>query len=208
MTTLPTVNTAHEFLSESKWSNLQHDALGYVLARLSVEQLPNKLWMIVPNEETIPALMESLQFWLPKHRNILYYPADDSDSLDGISPARSIPQRRLLTLKYWFSTESCLVLSSVFGSMHQNISSSDLKELTVQLTVEEEYDIQSLSKTFQNMGYLINRELDSPGMFKQLGDTIHIHQLVKRNLFACPSLMKNLSTSIDLSMILDTHNKV
>ena len=44
-----------------------------------------------------PNLMESLQFGL-KHRNILYYPADDSDSLDGISPARTIPQRRLLTL--------------------------------------------------------------------------------------------------------------
>ena len=81
---------------------LQHDALGY--ARLSVEHLPKKLWMIVPNDEAIPALMESLQFWLPKHRNILYYPADDSDSLDGISPARSVPQRRLLTLKSWFST--------------------------------------------------------------------------------------------------------
>ena len=174
MTTLPTVNTAHHFLSESKWSNLQHDALGYVLARLSLEHLPKKLWMVVPNEEAIPSLMESLQFWLPKHRNILYYPADDSDSLDGISPARSIPQRRLLTLKHWFSTESCLVLSSVFGLMHQNISASDLKELTVRLTVEEEYDILSLSETFQNMGYLINRELDSPGMFKLLGDTIHI----------------------------------
>ena len=58
--------------------------------------------------------------------------------------------------------------------MHQNLSSSDLKELTIRLTVEEEYNIRSLSETFQNMGYLINRELDSPGMFKLLGDTIHI----------------------------------
>ena len=142
--------------------------------------------MIVPNEETIPAPWKASSF-ASKHRNILYYPADDSDSLDGIRPARSIPQRRLLTLKYWFSTESCLVLSSVFGSMHQNISSAAPKELTVQLTVEEEYDIQSLSKTFQNMGYLINRELDSPGMFKPLVTPFIFGQL--RNGACSPVLL-------------------
>ena len=30
------------------------------------------------------------------------------------------------------------------------------------MNIEAEYDIQSLSETFQNMGYLVSRELDSP----------------------------------------------
>ena len=125
MTTLPTIETAHQFLSENTWSNLHYDAFGYLLRRLSSEHLPSKLWLVVPREEDIPTLMESLQFWIPKHRNILHYPADDSDSLDGISPARTIPQRRLLTLRQWYSDEPCLVLSSTFGLMHESLSKED-----------------------------------------------------------------------------------
>ena len=174
MTLLPTVHTAHHFLSETKWSNLQYDGFGYLLDKLSSEHLPDKLWLVIPCEQDIPTLMECLQFWMSKHRNILYYPADDSDSLDGISPARAIPQRRLLTLQHWYDPEPCLVLSSTFGLMHQNISKEDFANILVSLTVESTYDIQSLSETFQNMGYLVNRELDCPGMFKLLGDTIHI----------------------------------
>ena len=95
---LPTIETAHQFLTDNKWSNLQYDAFGYVLGALNSKQLPNKLWLVVPREEDILVLMESLQFWISKHRNILYYPANDIDSLDGISPARSVQQRRLLRL--------------------------------------------------------------------------------------------------------------
>lgn len=174
MAILPTTDTAHHFLSENKWSNLSKDSFGYLLQTLASEHLPSKLWLVVPHEEDIPILMESLTFWLSKHRNILYYPADDSDTLDGISPARAIPQRRLQTLKEWQSETLCVVISSVFGLMHKNICGTDFKSIIVDLEIEEEYHIQSLSETFQNMGYLVNRELDSPGMFKQIGDTIHI----------------------------------
>lgn len=174
MPMLPTIDTVHHFLSEDKWSNLHYDAFGYLLSRLNSEHLPHKLWLVLPREEDIPTLIESLKFWISKHRNILYYPADDSDSLDGISPARTIPQRRLLTLQQWYSHKSCLVLSSIFGLMHENISKDDFRNVSITLTTEVEYDITSLSETFQNMGYLISRELDCPGMFKVLGDTIHI----------------------------------
>ena len=174
MSLLPTIQTAHRFLSEMRWSNLQYDAFGYILDTLNSNHLPSKIWLVVPREEDIPTLMDSLHFWISKHRNILYYPADDSDSLDGISPARTIPQRRILTLQQWYSTEPCLVVSSTFGLIHENISKEDFIQISTSLTIELEYDIQSLSKTFQNMGYLISRELDSAGMFKVLGDTIHI----------------------------------
>ena len=174
MATLPTTDTVHHFLSERKWSNLSRDSFGYLLRALAFKQLPSKLWLVVPHEEDIPILMESLGFWLSKYRNILYYPADDSDTLDGISPARTIPQRRLQTLKVWQSETDSIVVSSVFGLMHENICSTDLQSIVVNLEIEEEYNIRSLSETFQNMGYLVNREIDAPGMFKQLGDTIHI----------------------------------
>ena len=102
---LPTIETAHQFLTENKWSNLHYDAFGYLLNALSSNHLPAKLWLVVPREEDILVLMDSLHFWVSKHRNILYYPADDIDSLDGISPARSVQQRRLLTLKKWYGDE-------------------------------------------------------------------------------------------------------
>ena len=174
MPMLPTLETAHQFLTETKWSNLQYDAFGYLLDALSATYLPEKLWLVVPREEDILVLIESLQFWVSRHRNILYYPADDIDSLDGISPARSIQQRRLLTLKKWYGDEPCLVVSSIFGLMHKSISKEDFANISISLTTETEYDVQSLSETFQNMGYLASRELDTPGMFKRLGDTIHI----------------------------------
>ena len=126
---------------------------GY-LARLSSEHLPSKLWLVVPREEDIPTLMESLQFWIPKHRNILYYPADDSDSLDGISPARTIPQRRLLTLSngtvashVWFYR---LLLERCMKAFLQKTLSTSVSRLNI----EEEYDIPITIRNISKHGVL------------------------------------------------------
>jgi hypothetical protein len=98
MTMLPTAHTAHQFLHLQQWSNLETDAFGYILGLLSKGDLPKKLWLMVPHEEDIPPLMDCLQFWIQNNRNILYYPADDPDVLDGISLVRTVSQRRLFTL--------------------------------------------------------------------------------------------------------------
>ena len=172
---LPTLDTAHLFLNKGPWSNVSSDAFAYLLQHLTQHgHLNNKLWMIVPSELDIPETIETLEFWLSNQLRILYYPADDVDTLDGISPARTIPQRRLLTLTEWFGPDPCIVVSSVFGFMHNNLSPIDIQQSTITLSVESEYPLQDLPETFQNMGYLVNRELDGPGMFKITGESIHI----------------------------------
>ena len=172
---LPTIDTAHLFLNKGPWSNVSSDAFAYLLQHLTQHgHLNNKLWMVVPSELDIPETIETLEFWLANHLRVLYYPADDVDTLDGISPARTIPQRRLLTLTEWFGPNPCIVVSSVFGFMHNNLSPTDIHQSTITLSVESEYPFQDLAETFQNMGYLVNRELDGPGMFKVTGESIHI----------------------------------
>ncbi len=171
---LPTIQTAHQFLDQP-WSGLSIDAFGYLLGKLdSNEQLPSKIWLIVPTEREVASALETLRFWIPNSRTILQYPADDPDALDGISPSRAGIQHRLLSLQKWYNEQPCLMISSVFGWMHKSLSKEDLQDNILELTVEEEYTVQTLTETLQNMGYLSNRDLDAPGMFKSMGDSIHI----------------------------------
>ncbi len=158
-----------------QWSNLSRDATAHTIATLlQGQQLPSKIWLVVQHEEDTAEWMEILQFWCNQQIPILHYPSDDPDTLNGLSPARTIPQRRLLTLQHWYSSEPCIVLSSVFGILHMNISAADLRESMLELEVHKEYAPLQLSEQLQQMGYLPSRELDAPGMFRLTGDNIHI----------------------------------
>ncbi len=172
---LPTTDTAHQFLDQSTWSNLSTDSFAYLLGYLDKkDHLASKLWIIVPDEMDIASTIETLQFWCGTQRKVLYYPADDIDTLDGLSPARSIPQRRLLTLRDWYQESPTIVVSSVFGMMHKTVSKQDLQESTLDLQIEEEYPFSGVIERLQQMGYLPNRDLDTQGMFRVNGDSIHI----------------------------------
>ena len=153
---------ADNIVEHLSWSNLSIDATGHLISTLIENQLPPKLWIITPSESDTSEWIEVLRFWSNESVPILHYPADDPDTLNGISPARVVPQQRLLTLHQWYSPDPCIVVASVFGTIHKNIGLTDLNECTLELTVNAEYDPYELSIHLQQMGYLPTRATASP----------------------------------------------
>ena len=169
-----TIN-AHHYLCEKSWGNISSDAFVFLLTRfLQDRNVAQKNWIVLPKEEELFAFRDRLQFFGYPAENILLYPANDSDSLQGLSPTRTIPQQRLLSLLTWYQNPRAIMLSSVFGLMHKALSEGDLHASSILLKQDEEYEIKPLLSRFQGMGYLYDSELSEPGTIHSQGDAIRI----------------------------------
>ena len=164
-----------KYLDTSPWSNVSIDTLGHTIGLLKKQHaLPSKIWLITPTEDQVSLLLEVLLFWCGQDIHICGYPADDTDTLSGMSPPRTLIQRRVQTLNKWYSDEATIVVSSTFGWMHQNLSPTDIQSSCIHCTIGMDYAPSDFIETLQFIGYLPSREVDSPGIFRHTGDNIHI----------------------------------
>lgn len=171
------INTlnAHQYLHSKSWGNIPLDAFAYLSVHfLKERKMESKQWIVLPKEDELLALRDQLRFWGYPPEDILIYPANDIDSLQGLSPTRSIPQQRILALNQWNQKAKGIMISSVFGLMHKSISKQDLESVSVLLQKEEEYEIKSLLSQLQNMGYLYESDVSEPGTFHHHGDAIRV----------------------------------
>ena len=164
-----------KYLDTSLWSNVSIDTLGHTIGLLKKQHaLPSKIWLITPTEDQVSLLLEVLLFWCGQNIHICGYPADDTDTLSGMSPPRTLIQRRVQTLNKWYSDEATIVVSSTFGWMHQNLSPTDIQSSCIHCTIGMDYAPSDFIETLQFIGYLPSREVDSPGIFRHTGDNLHI----------------------------------
>jgi len=171
----PCIHNAHLFLHQRSWGGLPKDAMAHVLANAVHEnKLPDKIWIVLPDELLSVQFVDQLQFWLADSSIVNHFPADEIDCFQGLSPARHIPQQRLIALQHFYSAEKSIVVSSVFGTMHNTFSQSVLKQLSLKLHVHEEYHPQELMQHLVQSGYIINQPLEESGQCRLQGDTLHI----------------------------------
>ena len=166
---------------QTSWGNIPIDAFLCILAHLQPKQITEnhapKIWLCVPKEEESDIVASHLNFWVQQLQiplTVCTYPANDADSLQGLSPIRSIPQQRIYALSQWYSTKATIVISSVFASVFRGLSKEDLHDISLYLETGREYDIADITTKLQYMGYLETKDLDSPGTFHHIGDSLHI----------------------------------
>ena len=169
---------AHQYIDSKSWGNIPTDAFAHLLIQfLNEHKIPSKQWIVSPKEDELLIIKEQLIFWGYPSENILLYPANDPDSLQGLSPTRTIPQERILSLSQWNNSSKAIMLSSVFGLMHKTLPQKDLEACSILLKEEEDYDIKTLLSTLQNMGYLYDSDLPEAGTFHHQGDSIRVWAL-------------------------------
>ena len=140
MTRIANTLTAHHYLSAGSWGSISIDAFCYLFEQnRSARTISPKQWIVLPKEEDVEAFVEGLKFWGVDSTDISIYPANDPESLQGLSPTRNIPQQRILALQNWYHNPNAIMVSSVLGLMHRKLPKEVLNRYSLHLKIEEEY---------------------------------------------------------------------
>ena len=171
----PCIHNAHLLLQKNSIGGLPIDAMAYIIAKGFEEgKIDSSTWIVLPDEAKAEIFVDLLKFWYEQPNIAFHFPADEIDCFQGLSPSRHLPQQRLIALQKHYSEQPSIVVSSVFAAMHKTQSPSCLKTITLYLQCSETYSPSDITLHLQNAGYTINQQMEEPGQYRHIGDTIHI----------------------------------
>ena len=171
----PTIHNAHLQLQHLSFGGLPLDAMAYVIATAVREKtIKESIWVVLPDEQSSITFVENLHFWLGDRSMAHHFPSDESDCFQGVSPARHLPQQRLIALQHLYSSAPSILVSSVFGAMHRVYSEQTLSQTTLTLKKDHCYEPTFIMEWLSHTGYLNTHRLDEEGHFRRTGDTLHL----------------------------------
>ena len=158
--------------------------MAYIIAAAVRERtLTDSIWIVFPDERSSVDFVETLKFWLDDAAIAHHFPADESDCFQGVSPARHLPQQRLVALQHLYSAGQSIVVSSVFGAMHRVYSEQMLSQSILTLKKDHCYEPKFILEWLSNTGYFNTHRLEEEGQFRSNGDTLHIWPIGSKQPF-------------------------
>jgi len=163
-------------LNHEQWGGLHESSLAYTLIQ-GCKRDPNMgpFWIICPTENHCENLIATLLFFrsfCDSNTDIGHYPQDDPRTFDGASPAPEYPRKRMYARSILQKNNS-IVVSSVFGALHQSLSSTDLKTQTLNLQENQEYSKEDILDKLHAIGYRAETPHEE-GSYIFRGDTLLI----------------------------------
>lgn len=192
------------------WSNLNPSAVAATVVSLINEDLVDgPIWIITPTEKESQILYQNMETWwfqqgLGKEEwSLNRYPADDVQVLFGLPPNEQETQQRLKTLQKVHQNEGTVVISSLFAAMHLNMTPSGLQGNSLQLSIGEEYEFETLCQKLTSMGYehyqVFDKQDLQAGQFEQRGELFRIWSIDRKS----PIQLHFFDTELESIEILD-----